>query len=62
MQLPLTGVGVVSLIVTELGGDRSYARKVWCCCEVAPGVTAEDVQKATEPALKRAPDLKTMAL
>ena len=28
--------------------------------EVAPGVTPEDVQKVTEPALLRAPDLKTM--
>jgi acyl CoA:acetate/3-ketoacid CoA transferase beta subunit len=30
--------------------------------EVAPGVTTEDMQKATEPALHRAPTLKTMAL
>jgi acyl CoA:acetate/3-ketoacid CoA transferase beta subunit len=29
--------------------------------EIAPGVTPEDVQKATEPVLRRAPDLKTMA-
>jgi hypothetical protein len=27
---------------------------------VAAGVTPEEVQKATEPLLKRAPDLKTM--
>jgi 3-oxoacid CoA-transferase subunit B len=29
--------------------------------EVAAGVTPEEVQKATEPLLKRAPDLKTMS-
>jgi acyl CoA:acetate/3-ketoacid CoA transferase beta subunit len=28
--------------------------------EVAPGVTAEEVQKATEPKLRVATDLKTM--
>jgi len=28
--------------------------------EVAPGLTAEDVQKVTEPALIISPDLKTI--
>ena len=28
--------------------------------EVAPGITAEDVQKATEPTLRVASDLKIM--
>jgi len=60
-SLPLTGVGVVDMIVTELGViDVTPGGLV--LREVAPGVTPEDVQKATEPALKRAPDLKTMTL
>ncbi|HYL67865.1 MAG TPA: CoA transferase subunit B [Candidatus Limnocylindria bacterium] len=58
-SLPLTGVGVVDLIVTELAvievTDTGLILR-----EVAPGVTPEDVQRATEPVLRRAPDLKTM--
>jgi len=60
-SLPLTGVGVVSLIVTELAVIEVRPEGL-VLLEVAPGVTAEDVQKATEPALQRAPTLKTMAL
>jgi 3-oxoacid CoA-transferase subunit B len=58
-SLPLTGVGVVDMIVTELAvievTDNGLLLR-----EVAPGLTPEDVQKATEPVLRRAPDLKTM--
>ena len=60
-SLPLTGVGVVSLIVTELAVIEVRPEGL-VLLEVAPGVTAEDVQKVTEPALQRAPTLKTMAL
>jgi 3-oxoacid CoA-transferase subunit B len=60
-SLPLTGVGVVSLIVTELAVIEVRPEGL-VLLEVAPGVTAEDVQKATEPALHRAPTLKMMAL
>jgi 3-oxoacid CoA-transferase subunit B len=60
-SLPLTGVGVVSLIVTELAVIEVRPEGL-VLLEFAPGVTAEDVQKATEPALQRAPTLKTMAL
>jgi 3-oxoacid CoA-transferase subunit B len=60
-SLPLTGVEVVDLIVTDLGvievtGGGLVLR------EVAPGVTPETVQQATEPQLTIAPDLKTMEL
>jgi 3-oxoacid CoA-transferase subunit B len=60
-SLPLTGVGVVSLIVTELAVIEVRPEGL-VLLEVAPGVTAEDVQQATGPALHRAPTLKTMAL
>ncbi|HUJ32795.1 MAG TPA: CoA transferase subunit B [Candidatus Acidoferrum sp.] len=59
-SLPLTGVGVVDMIVTELGVIEVTPQGL-VLREVAPGVTPEDVQKATEPILKRAPDLKAMA-
>ncbi len=57
--LPLTGVEVVDLIVTELAVIEVTPEGL-VLREVAPGVTAEDVQKATEPKLRIAPDLKTM--
>jgi 3-oxoacid CoA-transferase subunit B len=59
-SLPLTGLGVVDMIVTELGvidvtADGLVLR------EIAPGLTPEQVQKVTEPKLHLAPDLKTMS-
>ena len=59
-SLPLTGISVVDMIVTELGVIEVTPQGL-VLREVAPGVTPEDVQKATEPILKRAPDLKAMA-
>src|SRR6202453_3553221 len=59
-SLPLTGVGVVKLIVTELGVIEVTPQGL-VLREVAAGVTPDEVQKATEPQLKRAPDLKTMS-
>jgi 3-oxoacid CoA-transferase subunit B len=59
-NLPLTGVGVVDLIVTELGVIEVTPQGL-VLRELAPGVTAEDVQKATEATLRKAPDLKLMA-
>jgi 3-oxoacid CoA-transferase subunit B len=44
--LPLTGVGVVDTIVTEMGYMRVTAEGI-VLEEVAPGFAAEDVQKAT---------------
>lgn len=57
--LPLTGVGVVDLIVTELGVIE-VTPKGLVLQEVAPGVTAAEVQKFTEPVLHVSPDLRTM--
>jgi 3-oxoacid CoA-transferase subunit B len=58
--LPLTGVGVVDMIVTELAVID--VTPGWLLLrEIAAGVTLEDVQKLTEPELRRAPDLKTMS-
>jgi acyl CoA:acetate/3-ketoacid CoA transferase beta subunit len=56
-SLPLTGVGVVNLIVTELAVIEVTPAGL-LLREVAPGVTPNDVQKFTEPKLHWAPDLK----
>jgi 3-oxoacid CoA-transferase subunit B len=57
--LPLTGVGVVHTIVTEMA-YISVTPQGLVLEEVAPGVTAEDVQRATEATLRISPHLKTM--
>ena len=59
--LPLTGVEVVDLIVTELAVIE-VTPKGLLLREVAQGVTPEQVQKVTEPTLLRAPDLKTISV
>jgi len=60
-SLPLTGVSVVDLIVTELAVIEVTPQGL-VLREVAPGVTPGDVQKATEPTLQLAPDLQTIAV
>ena len=60
-SLPLTGVAVVNLIVTELAVIE-VAREGLLLLEVAPGVTPADVQRATEPALRVAVDCKPIAV
>jgi 3-oxoacid CoA-transferase subunit B len=57
--LPLTGMKVVNTIVTEMA-YISVTPKGLTLEEVAPGLTAEDVQKATAARLIVSPNLKTM--
>jgi len=58
---PLTAVGVVKLIVTDLAVIEVTAKGL-VLTEVAPGLTAGDVQSVTEPKLIISPDLKEMQL
>ena len=58
-KLPLTGVGVVDTIVTDMAYIRVTSDGL-VLEEVAPGLTAEDVQRATEARLIVSPDLKVM--
>ena len=49
--LPLTGQGVVDLVITELGVfDVSRGKSPLALIELAPGVTVEEVQAKTEAA------------
>lgn len=59
--LPLTGVEVVDLIVTELAVIEVTPQGL-LLREVAPGVTPEAVQRVTEPVLRVSPDLKTISV
>lgn len=57
--LPLTGMKVVDTIVTEMAYIKVTSKGL-VLEEVAPGLTAEDVQKATDAKLAISPNLKTM--
>jgi 3-oxoacid CoA-transferase subunit B len=57
--LPLTGVGVVDTIVTEMGCMRLTDKGI-VLEEVALGLRAEDVQRATGAKLRVAENLKVM--
>ena len=57
--LPLTGVRVVDTIVTEMAYIR-VTKDGLLLEEVAPGVTPEDVQRATEARLAVSENLKVM--
>ena len=57
--LPLTGAKVVDTIVTELAYIRVTPEGL-VLEEIAPGLTADDVQRATEPTLILSPGLKSM--
>jgi len=57
--LPLTGVKVVNTIVTEMA--VIHVTPIGLVLEeVAPGLTADDVRRVTEPTLIVSPNLKTM--
>ncbi len=57
--LPLTGAGVVNTIVTEMACIEVTPSGL-VLAEIAPGLTAEDVQRATAAKLTLAPNVKTM--
>ena len=57
--LPLTGVSVVDTIVTEMAYIR-ITKDGLLLEEVAPGLTAEDVQRATEAKLHLSSNLRIM--
>ena len=57
--LPLTGMKVVDTIVTEMAYIRVTGTGLELE-EVAPGLTTDDVQRATEPTLILSPNLRTM--
>ena len=57
--LPLTGVKVVDTIVTEMAFIKVIPQGL-VLEEIAPGLTADDVQRGTEPTLIISPNLKVM--
>ncbi len=60
-NLPLTGRRVVHRIITDLA-TIDVTPQGLVLLEVAPGVSAREVQEKTEPTLKVVPELKTMAV
>ncbi len=59
--LPLTGLKVVDTIVTEMAYIR-VSRSALVLEEVAPGLTADDVQRVTEARLIVSPSVKSMTV
>lgn len=57
--LPITGLRVVHNIVTEMAYLR-VTQSGLVLEEIAPGLTPDDVQQATEAPLVISPELKTM--
>jgi len=58
-KLPLTGAGVVDMVITDLGVfmiDKKAGGMT--LAEVAPGVTVDEVKKKTEATFKVDPKLK----
>lgn len=59
--LPVTGYGVVSMIMTDLAVVE-VTREGLLLQEVAPGHTAEEIQTLTEPPLKVSAELKEVSV
>ena len=57
--LPITGLRVVNTIVTEMAYIH-VTQSGLVLDEIAPGLTFDDVQKATEAPLIASPEMKTM--
>ncbi len=60
-SLPLNGRGVVHRIVTDLA-VIDVTPEGPPLREVAPGISAREVQERTEPTLRVSPDLSTMSV
>ena len=60
-NLPLTGLSVVHRIITDLAVIDVTTQGL-VLREVAPGLTAREVQELTEPTLLVDPELKTVAV
>ena len=58
--LPLTGLKVVNVIATEMAWIEVTAEGLMLM-EIAPGVSVDEVQRATEAVLQVSPDLKEMS-
>jgi 3-oxoacid CoA-transferase subunit B len=59
-ELPLTGMGVVDMVITDLGVftvDKKGAGGM-TLTELAPGVTTDEIKRKTQAAFKVAPNLK----
>jgi 3-oxoacid CoA-transferase subunit B len=61
-SLPITGLGVVDTIVTEMGYFKVVRGRGLVLEEIAPGLKPEDVQAVTEPKLIISPSLKEMTI
>jgi acyl CoA:acetate/3-ketoacid CoA transferase beta subunit len=58
--LPLTGTGVVDMVVTDLGVFDITPHGV-VLVDIAPGVTVEEIRQKTEADFSVHPDLKLAA-
>jgi len=59
--LPLTGINCIRRVITDLG-MFSIEDGAFILQEIAPGVSVDDVKKATAGKLIVSPDLKTMLI